>query len=424
MPRRYIVVLMCFMCLLICYVLRTSLSTAIIYIRLEHDTYKDEQLTAVVLSSFYWGYILSQIPGSVLAQRYGGKVVLGWGTFLASLFSVVTPWFVDHVPLLLCCRFITGLAEGVVFPVVHQLLSQWLPKSERGLVTFTWAGGNVGTVVTMLLSPLVMQHWHWPSLFYISGGLGLIWSFAWLVLIDRDPVTQLKRTCCLPLAVHELHVIQAHVPLATHRPVTPWRAILSSVTVYAMLFAHFAMNWGFYILLNYLPIYFTDKIGFKPEGLVFFLPFLAQALTTLVSGRIADRVISTGLLSVVNTRRVFQLLGTGTSALVLLLLVFTPVDKTTAMIYMVVALGFLGFAPSGYAMSHFDITPKFAGVTFGLSNTVATIPGIAGVLIVGQILAHVSKEYAWNLIFLVTAGVDIVFTVFYVACVKGTVLFE
>jgi MFS family permease len=60
-------------------------------------------------------------------------------------------------------------------------------------VTFTWAGGNVGTVVTMLLSPLVMQHWHWPSLFYISGGLGLIWSFAWLVLIDRDPVTQLKR---------------------------------------------------------------------------------------------------------------------------------------------------------------------------------------------------------------------------------------
>jgi hypothetical protein len=70
---------------------------------------------------------------------------------------------------------------------------------------------------------------------------------------------------------------------------------------------------------------------------VFFLPFLAQALTTLVSGRIADRVISTGLLSVVNTRRVFQLLGTGTSALVLLLLVFTPVDKTTAMIYMVSA---------------------------------------------------------------------------------------
>ncbi len=65
--------------------------------------------------------------------------------------------------------------------------------------------------------------------------------------------------------------------------------------------------------------------------------------------------------------------------------------------WQVVALGFLGFAPSGYAMSHFDITPKFAGVTFGyviyfgntrtntrrLSNTIATVPGIAGVLIVG-----------------------------------------
>ncbi len=54
----------------------------------------------------------------------------------------------------------------------------------------------------------------------------------------------------------------------------------------------------------------------------------------------------------------------------------------------------------------------------------ATIPGIAGVLIVGQILAHVATAYAWNLIFLLTAGIDIVFTVFYVCCVKGTVLFE
>lgn len=78
--------------------------------------------------------------------------------------------------------------------------------------------------------------------------------------------------------------------------------------------------------------------GFKPEGLVFFLPFLAQALTTLVSGRIADRVISARLLSVVNTRRAFQSLGTGTSALVLLLLVFTDVDKATAMIYTVSTL--------------------------------------------------------------------------------------
>jgi hypothetical protein len=45
---------------------------------------------------------------AVLCLTRVNQVVLGWGTFLASLFSVVTPWFVDHVPLLLCCRFITG----------------------------------------------------------------------------------------------------------------------------------------------------------------------------------------------------------------------------------------------------------------------------------------------------------------------------
>ncbi len=103
---------------------------------------------------------------------------------------------------------------------------------------------------------------------------------------------------------------------------------------HAQLFAALFYRQDWYVtclIRNYL----ITCAGFKPEGLVLFLPFLALALTTLVSGRIADRVISARLLSVVNTRRVFQSLGTGTSALVLLLLVFTEVDKTTAMIYTV-----------------------------------------------------------------------------------------
>jgi ACS family sodium-dependent inorganic phosphate cotransporter len=67
-------VILCFWCLLICYLLRTVLSVAILPIRIQHAVYQDEQLTALVLSAFYWGYILSQVAGSVLAQRYGGKV--------------------------------------------------------------------------------------------------------------------------------------------------------------------------------------------------------------------------------------------------------------------------------------------------------------------------------------------------------------
>ena len=51
----------------------------------------DMNTRAIVLSSFFWGYICSQILGALLAQRYGGVVVLGCATFFWSLLTCATP---------------------------------------------------------------------------------------------------------------------------------------------------------------------------------------------------------------------------------------------------------------------------------------------------------------------------------------------
>jgi ACS family sodium-dependent inorganic phosphate cotransporter len=75
----------------------------------------DDPTRGIVLSSFFWGYIFTQIPGGYFSQRYGGKVVLGTGVMLASIFTVITPFFADHLPLLVTARFLTGLRSEMEF---------------------------------------------------------------------------------------------------------------------------------------------------------------------------------------------------------------------------------------------------------------------------------------------------------------------
>lgn len=55
-----------------------------------------QQLQGIILSSFYWGYLISEIPGGILAQKYGAKVILLIGVFLSAIVAVLTPLAVAH----------------------------------------------------------------------------------------------------------------------------------------------------------------------------------------------------------------------------------------------------------------------------------------------------------------------------------------
>lgn len=50
-----------------------------------------QQLQGVILSSFYWGYILTHVPGGLLSAKMGGKYTLLLGVATATLFTIFTP---------------------------------------------------------------------------------------------------------------------------------------------------------------------------------------------------------------------------------------------------------------------------------------------------------------------------------------------
>jgi ACS family sodium-dependent inorganic phosphate cotransporter-like MFS transporter 5 len=77
----------------------------------------DEQTQGIVLGSFFYGYVLSQMPGGRMAELIGGKYVYGLGILLTSIFCIATPIAAySSLPSLILVRVLTGLSEGVTFP--------------------------------------------------------------------------------------------------------------------------------------------------------------------------------------------------------------------------------------------------------------------------------------------------------------------
>lgn len=92
---------------------------------------------------------------------------------------------------LIVVRFIQGLGEGPIVPCTHALLAKWIPPNERSRMgAVVYAGAQFGTVISMPLSGLLADYGFdggWPSIFYIFGILGVVWSLAFIWLCYEDP---------------------------------------------------------------------------------------------------------------------------------------------------------------------------------------------------------------------------------------------
>lgn len=93
-------------------------------------------LQGYILSSFFYGYVITQIPFGLLAKRYGAMKFLGWGMLINSVFAFLVPIAARQggAPWLIVIRFIQGLGEGPIVPCTHAMLAKWIPPNERSRV--------------------------------------------------------------------------------------------------------------------------------------------------------------------------------------------------------------------------------------------------------------------------------------------------
>jgi ACS family sodium-dependent inorganic phosphate cotransporter len=120
--------------------MRVNLSEAVLPMQLQYDW--SESQVGYVLSSFFWGYLCGQVIGALLAQKYGGKIVLGVGIFITSALTLIIPLVAHNLTLLYIVRAVMGLGESVTYPAANVLYTKWAPSKERTfIVTMGSAGG-------------------------------------------------------------------------------------------------------------------------------------------------------------------------------------------------------------------------------------------------------------------------------------------
>jgi MFS transporter, ACS family, solute carrier family 17 (sodium-dependent inorganic phosphate cotransporter), other len=105
-----------------------------------------EAQQGLVLSAFFWGYVITHLPGGYLAERFGGKYTLSLGILSTAIFTLITPITIEWGGLwaLFVLRFLEGLGEGTTFPALSALLATWIPVKERSkLGSLVFGGGQV-----------------------------------------------------------------------------------------------------------------------------------------------------------------------------------------------------------------------------------------------------------------------------------------
>jgi MFS transporter, ACS family, solute carrier family 17 (sodium-dependent inorganic phosphate cotransporter), other len=236
----------------------------------------------------------------------------------------------------------------------------------------------------MPLSAILANYWGWESIFYVFGAFGCLWFIAFVLIVKEGPehdrwISDKEKRYIMSKLNHDEN--------DKEKPPIPWKAIFKSMPVWAIAVSHFSENWGFYTLLTQLPAFLKDTLEFELEetGFLSAVPYLTMGCLLFVSGYLADWTQIKGYLTTTQVRKYFNC-GAFLCQMVFMMLAAYFLDKFWTVFCITTALGCGAFAWSGFIVNPLDIAPQYASILMGVSNTLATIPGMVSPSLTGFIV--------------------------------------
>jgi len=398
-PSRYRILFVTVFAFIVCNMDKVNISVAII--PMARDFGWTSTQAGFIQSAFFYGFAVSQLPGGYLSTKLGGAKVLPIGMFILSAATIAIPIVGVDEKSIFVLRALVGLGEGVAPSAATDIIARSVSVSERSrAVGFVFSGFNIGSVLGLGVAPLLIEATNWRTVFAFFGTCGLAWS-AWALkmygnggMVEEsyrdDGVTGMtgKRV----FTVDAKAIARGETP--KEDPPVPWGEFISNSSVRALMYVHFCQNWGFYVLLAWLPTYFTDELGvtLTNASLLTLLPPLANVAMATIAGPTADRLIQSGM-EVTRVRKTMQTVAFMGPALAMLSV--TIIDQpvaTVGLLTLGISLGAFSFA--GLYSNHQDLSPKYASILLGMTNTCGALPGVIGVPLTGYLIKETEN---WEL---------------------------
>ncbi|MGH9444759.1 MAG: MFS transporter [Terriglobia bacterium] len=327
---------------------------------------------------FFWGYLVLQIPGGYLAQKWSAKrfimiLLVVWG-----MCAVVTG-FVHTGREFLLMRFLLGVAEGGVWPATLVLLAHWFPSRERARANAYWMLClPVAVVVSSPLSGWILGRWNWRALLVVEGVFPLIWLAIWGALIHDHP-HQAPWISAGEKEQLELTLAQESAELIEVKRESYVRSLLRP-GVLLMVAIYFLMTSGDYGFLFWLPTAMekTRRMGNLEAGLLFSVPYLITVVGMVLISRHSDKAHE-------RRRHITFGLAWGAVFMTSSVLAAGVSPVLSFMFIAVVGAGSYGALGPFWAIPTETLPASVAGPAMGVVNAFGNLGGYFGPLTVGYL---------------------------------------
>jgi MFS family permease len=337
----------------------------------------------VLLSAFYYGYVVCMPAMGWLAERYGAKRVLATGVTIWSVATLSTG-FAGSFATLLTLRVLLGIGESAAFPCASKFLAHAVDVSRLGVANGILSFGYLlGPAVGTLLGGYLMTAFGWRPVFLVFGALSLVWLWPWSRVVISAPGAQ------TPSAVHS-------------QPSFP--QILRRRELWGASLGHFAANYGYYFIVSWLPFYLIKSRGFSMGTMVSIASwaYLLNAMSALAMGWLADRWIHAGRSPTVVYKSIMaanHIAGIGC----MIGMVMLPAAGSIVALFVFETISGCSY-PGLFAIPQILAGPRASARWVGVQNAVGNVAGLIAPAITGVLI---DQTGLFDVAFALAAGVNV-----------------
>jgi len=366
-----------------------------------------------ILGAFSLGYAVFHVPGGWLADRYGpGRVLAGailWFSIFTALTAVAPSLLIVNllgpVWAFAIVRFTMGLGEAAALPVGNKMMAYWLGEKELAFGTSIFlAGVGAGGVVAPFFISWLIKQWGWRASFFVSGAVGTALAIVCYTYVTSRPEDHPGVNAAELALIHGPGKFEKDgASPKTNVSAVPWRKILATRSIWALMISHFCLVYPVYIFFTWFFVYLMKARGITITKASFWAsaPFVANVFMVPLWGWLSDRAVEQ--LGKRMGRRSSAWLAIGGSAL-LLWSGSQTANNTLALLQLAIAAGF-NFAASAILWTTCnDISAKFSGSISGSMSTFGSLGGWVSPVLTG----YVAAKFGWTAALNLAAAITIV----------------